>query len=63
MFTKVEMMAIARALVVQEKSVQRLAAKEGQPESVAAEYRKVGAEIADLIKKVNIEIHKVEVKK
>lgn len=62
-FSKSEMMAILRALVVQEKSVQRLAAKEGQPDSVAQEYRKVGAEIADLIKKVNLELHKVEVKK
>lgn len=52
MFTKAELMDIAAALVVQSKSVARLAAKEGQPESVAVEYRKVGARIDGVYKKV-----------
>ena len=56
MFTVTELKDIAKALVLQEKSVQRLAQKEGQPDSVAAEYRKVGVAVADLIKKVNAEI-------
>lgn len=61
MFSLKELLAIAKALVMQEKSVQRLAAKEGQPETVAIEYRKVGQEISELFKKVNAEINKLEV--
>jgi hypothetical protein len=45
-----QLKVIAAALVVQEKSVNRLAAKEGQPESVAAEYRKVSQEIGEVMK-------------
>lgn len=60
MFTKSELLVISKALVVQEKSVQRLAAKEGQPDSVAAEYRKVGVEIGDVMKKVSVELSKLE---
>lgn len=52
MFTLSELKVIAAALVVQEKSVLRLAAKEGQPESVAAEYRKVANEIQSVMRKV-----------
>lgn len=63
MFTKAELKVIAGALVVQEKSVNRLAAKEGQPESVAQEYRKVAVEIAEVMKKVNLEQSKLDVKK
>lgn len=47
-----QLKVIAAALVVQEKSVNRLAAKEGQPESVAAEYRKVSQEIGEVMKVV-----------
>lgn len=60
MFTKNELAVIAKALVTQEKSVQRLAAKEGQPDSVAAEYRKVGVAIGDVMKKVSVELSKLE---
>lgn len=60
MFTKNELVNIGKALVLQEKSVQRLAAKEGQPDSVAVEYRKVAVEIGDLLKKVTIELSKME---
>lgn len=59
MFTKAELMDIAAALVVQGKSVARLAAKEGQPESVAAEYRKVAVRIDSVYKKVMLELDKV----
>lgn len=60
MFTKNELVNIGKALVLQEKSVQRLAAKEGQPDSVAVEYRKVAVDIGDLLKKVTLEIVKLE---
>lgn len=60
MFTKSELVNICKALVLQEKSVQRLAAKEGQPDSVAVEYRKVGVEIGDLLKKCSVELSKLE---
>lgn len=43
-----------------EKSVQRLAAKDGQPETVAVEYRKVGSEIADCVKSFTLQIHAME---
>lgn len=60
MFNKNQLKTIAAALVVQEKSVNRLAAKEGQPESVAAEYRKVAVEIAAVMKAVNAELAGME---
>lgn len=63
MFTKAEFSVILAALTVQSKSVMRLAAKEGQPESVAAEYRKVGSEIADVYRKVQAEMDKLGGKK
>lgn len=43
--------------------MQRLAAKEGQPESVAVEYRKVAARVADLIRKVGDEVRALEAAK
>lgn len=52
MFSFDELKAIAAALVVQEKSVLRLAAKDGQPDTVAAEYRKVAAQIQVVMRKV-----------
>lgn len=60
MFSKEELVQIANALVMQEKSVNRLAARDGQPPTVAVEYRSVAAVIAGLLKKVNMEIHKLE---
>lgn len=60
MFTLPQLIAIRSALTVQHKSVLRLAAKEGQPESVAAEYRKVGQEVTELFNAVGAEIVKME---
>ena len=59
MFTRKELVSIQAALKVQQASVTRLAAKEGQPDSVAAEYRKVSGEIADLQRKVQVEVDKL----
>ena len=56
MFNRKELDVISRALVVQLKSVERLSAKEGQPETVALEYKKVAGEIVSLLRKVNDEI-------
>lgn len=53
MFTKSELAVIAAALVMQLKSVLRMAAKPGQPETVAVEYRKVAHSIDQLYKKVS----------
>lgn len=53
MFNKSELHVIGTALVMQIKSVLRMAAKPGQPDTVAAEYRKVSKQIDDLLKKVN----------
>lgn len=58
MFTKIELDVISKALMVQLKSVERLAAKEGQPETVALEYKKVAGQIVNLMRKVNDEIVK-----
>lgn len=60
MFTKEELKRIAEALVLQEKSVLRLAAKEGQPETVAVEYRKVATSVAALMRKVVAELDKAK---
>lgn len=60
MFQLDALRVIKAALTVQAKSVGRLAAKEGQPESVAAEYRKVGQEIIEVFKVVDAEIVKAE---
>lgn len=62
MFTKSELKLIAYALVQYEKSVLRLSAKEGQPESVAVEYRKAASEIGSLLKKVVFEQDQFEKK-
>lgn len=43
-----------------EKSVMRLAAKGEQPDTVAAEYRKVAVEVSDLVKKTQVEIVKLD---
>lgn len=53
MFSKSELAVIGAALVMQLKSVLRMAAKPGQPETVAVEYRKVAQSIDQLCKKVN----------
>lgn len=63
MFTVAELQMIVKALALQEKSVLRLAAKDEQPESVAAEYRKVGGEIVSLLRKVMSEIDNLGKKK
>lgn len=49
---------IAKALVAMEKSVLRLAAKDEQPDTVAAEYRKVAVELGNLLRKVSSEVAK-----
>lgn len=49
--SSVELKSVVASLLMQQKSVMRLAAKEGQPETVAAEYRKVAKQIDDLLKK------------
>lgn len=59
MFSSLELSVIASALVVQEKSVGRLAAKDGQPESVANEYRKVAESIRVVMRHVQEEAHKL----
>lgn len=59
MFTIAELKVLGSALLVQEKSVLRLAAKEGQPDTVAAEYRKVASEIQTLLRKVAAEVDKL----
>lgn len=63
MFSKQQLIQIGKALVMQEKSVLRLAGKEEQPDSVAAEYRKVAADIGDLMKIVQLEIVKLDAPK
>lgn len=60
MFTLNELLVIRQALVVQKKSVERLSNKEGQPESVAAEYRKVGAEILGVQNHLDMEVRKLQ---
>lgn len=62
-FTKADLSAILGALTVQRKSVQRLAAKEGQPESVANEYRKVDVELSRVMDKVTREYASMEKEK
>ena len=59
-YTLKDLKTISAALVVQEKSVIRLAAKEGQPESVAVEYRKVAQEISSVMKKVAADLSEKE---
>lgn len=54
--SKSELMVVAKALIGMEKSVERLAAKDGQPEGVVKEYLKVKVEINELMRKVNAEL-------
>lgn len=60
MFNRLQLGMIEKALVASEKSAQRLAVREGQPENVAAEYRKFAGEVAVLIKGVQAEIVKLD---
>lgn len=52
MFSKEELAMIAKALEMAERSAARLAAKEGQPETVAEEYRKYQGAVIALSRKV-----------
>lgn len=52
MFSLAELKLIRGALIASEKSVMRLANKEGQPDNVVAEYRKSRVEISNVIKHV-----------
>lgn len=59
MFTATELKRIVTALTMAAKSAQRLANREGQPESVAAEYRRVLAEDSVLVRKAQVELDKL----
>lgn len=59
MFSLEEWNDVAAAMVVQIKSVERLARKEGQPDSVANEYRNVHRRLLDVSAKVVAERDKV----
>lgn len=63
MFTAAELKFIVSALAMAAKSAQRLANREGQPESVAAEYRKVLADQSQLLRKAQVELDKMSMKK
>lgn len=63
MFTIDEFNQIRVALMMAQKSAQRLSNREGQPVSVAVEYRAVIARIGILIVKVDEEIKKLPVSK
>lgn len=58
MFSVEELKMIVSGLQMAVKSAQRLANREGQPETVAAEYRKVNAEMALLLRKAQLEMDK-----
>lgn len=58
MFTTAELAVLLKALSGMSKSLMRLAAKDEQPDSVAAEYRRVGSVVADLFRKVRVEYDK-----
>lgn len=60
MFTVAELNQIRSALVMSQKSAQRLANREGQPGAVAVEYRAVVASIGVLIVKVDEALKKVK---
>lgn len=60
MFSLNDLLVMRAALVVQRKSVERLAAKEGQPETVAAEYRKVGNDIIAVQNRVDAEVRRLQ---
>lgn len=59
-FTKSQLLVVEKALALAEKSASRLASREGQPEAVAAEYRRYAVEVAELIKSVQMEIVSLE---
>lgn len=66
MFTRQELELIMRALVLMQKSCNRLAAKEEQPVMVAEEYRKASASIHDVwtkASKLSVELIGAAVKK
>ena len=52
MFSLNELKLIRSALIAMEKSVMRLANKDGQPENVVTEYRKSRVEVSNTIKHV-----------
>ena len=52
MFTIAELKHIVAGLTMSAKSASRLANREGQPESVAMEYRRVIGEVSEVHKKV-----------
>lgn len=60
MFNKVELSQIAVALAAAIKSAMRLAAKDEQPENVAAEYRKTIGTLTTLRNKVVGEMDKAK---
>lgn len=60
MFTKAELAMIAIALAAGIKSAMRLAAKDEQPENVAAEYRKTIGTLTMLRNKVVAEADKAK---
>lgn len=60
MFTLPELQLIVNALAMSAKSAQRLSAREGQPESVAAEYRKVIGEVSAVQRKALTEMDKLK---
>lgn len=59
MFNANELARIVVALTMAAKSAQRLANREGQPASVAAEYRRVLAEDSVLVRKAQTELDKL----
>lgn len=59
-FTKEELVAIGKALVLQMASVTRLSNKDGQPEQVRTAFIKVLDEIRTLAVKVQKEIDRLE---
>jgi hypothetical protein len=60
MFTAIELGRIVTALQMAAKSAQRLANREGQPETVAAEYRRVLADDSVLVRKAQMELDKLK---
>lgn len=60
MFNLQELTILGKALILMQKSLARLAAKDEQPESVANEFRKVQTEVATVGKKVADEMFKIQ---
>lgn len=63
MFSIDELKMIVAAVALAAKSSQRLANREGQPESVVAEYRKVLGIQSALLRKIQVEVDKAASKK